>query len=179
MITHADIFDKVRTWIVDNVAAEVGDKVIEANQNAPRPARPYISVLVTTTTQKEHSNESHPGDTGMASIENELSCMVSVQCIGENAKTIMGNLRQTLEKPTVLQSLRAAGLPFIRVLSGVNDLTEQTGTQYEERAGVDIEFRAAAVVIDEVGVIESVEGAATHERPGGESTTLNYSIGAS
>lgn len=179
MITREQIFEKVRTWVLAEVAAAVGTKVIKANQNAPRPARPYITVLVTMTSQGEHSYEGAPDDNGNAQLENELACMVSLQAFGDNANTIMGNLRQSLEKPTVLQSLRATGLPFIRVLSGVNDLTEQVGTQYEERAGMDLEFRAVAVVTDAVGVIESVEGTATHERPGGASTNLNYSIGAS
>lgn len=177
MITQEQIFEKVRTWAVANADAAVTE-VIKANQNAPRPARPYITVLVTTTSQGEHSNEGAPDNDGVASIENELACMVSLQVIGNSAKTIMGNLRQSLEKTTVLTSLRATGLPFIRVLNGINDLTEQVGTQYEERAGMDLEFRTVAVVTDTVGVIESVEGTATHERPNGDSTDLNYSIGA-
>lgn len=177
-MTEDEIFTKVRTWALANKDAEV-TQIIKANQNAPRPARPYITVLITSTTQQGHSWEGAPNNDGDASIENELACMVSLQAFGESAKTIMGNLRQSLEKPTVLQSLRATGLPFIRVLNGVTDQTEQVGTQYEERAGMDLEFRAVAVVTDAVGVIESVEGTATHESPNGTTTTVNYSIGAS
>lgn len=176
MITHQQIFEKLRAWVLENAPA-VGDKVILANQNAPRPALPYITVHITTTAQGEHSSEGAPDDNGVAQMENELACMVSLQAIGSDANTIMGGLRQSLEKPTVHQSLRAAGLPFIRVLSGVNDLTEQVGTRYEERAGIDAEFRTVAVVTDTVGVIESVEGTATHERGENNSTTIDYQIG--
>jgi hypothetical protein len=172
-----EIENAVRDWVIANMHESV-EGVIIANQNAPRPKRPYITIFVSSTVQKEHSNVGAPNGSGVARIENETACMVSLQAFGVGAKTILYDLRGSLEKVTVLQSLRSSGIPFIRVLNGVTDITEVVGTQYEERASMDLEFRAVASVTDDLGVIESVSGTATHERGSNSSTTLNYEIGA-
>lgn len=176
-MTHEQILQALKDWLADN-KGNAGITVVEANQNAPRPALPYITLYVTSTPLNEHANQSAPNSAGTASIENEAAVMASVQCFGENSKSIMDGLRLSLEKVTVRQALRAAGLPYIRTLNGVNDLTEVVGTKYEPRAGMDLEFRAVMAVTDSVGVIESVEGTATHDTGKNNNLTINYEIGA-
>lgn len=181
-MTPDTMFTIIRDWAIANTNqdSEAGDvvTVIEANQNAPRPARPYITILVTSTRQKEFSYIGAPDENGDAVIENDEFCMVSIQCFGTGSKTIMANLRQTLEKVSVKDYFRELLLPFIAVTDGVNDLTETVGTQFEERAGMDLEFRTVAVVTDNVGVVQSVEGTATFDEGGEiEYVETNYTIG--
>lgn len=158
----AQIKESIRQWILDNKDASILS-VVYAQQNAPRPAKPYITLLVTPVTRKEHAHISAPNSSGEAIIENEAEIVASVQCYGDNALSLLDSLRNTLEKQTVRDALRGAGTPYIRTLNGVSDLTEQVGTNYEPRAGVDLEFRAVITVTDTVGVIEEVHGTATHE----------------
>jgi len=167
----------LRTWVVDNTALAESN-VVFANQNAPRPSRPYITIFVTTTPLSEHANVGAPDDDGDAVIENETAVMASIQCFGDTAYGVLEGLRGSLEKVTVQQALRAAGLPYIRTLSGVADLTETVGTQFEGRAGMDLEFRAVATVTDNVGVIESVEGTGIHETGTNTNYENDYQIGA-
>lgn len=176
-MTHAQIIQALKDWLNGNKGS-AGITVIRANQNAPRPALPYITLYVTSTTMGDHSNISAPNSAGTASIENEQAVMASVQCFGDDSKSIMDGLRQSLEKVTVRQALRAAGLPYIRTLNGVNDLTEVVGTKYETRAGMDLEFRAVSAVTDNIGVIESVEGTATVDTGLNDELTVNFEIGA-
>lgn len=170
-----EVKEQVRVWAAANVAE--GVTVVFANQNAPRPALPYVTIHVTAMPEKEHASVGPPDENGDAEIVNDLAPTVSLQAFGDGARDIMSGLRRSLDKVTVLQSLRAAGLPFIRDLSGVTDLSETVGTKFEDRAGLDLEFRAAGVVTDAVGAIESVEGTATHETGENIETNVNYQIG--
>lgn len=173
-MTQAQIMQALKDWIVLNVDAAV--TVVEANQNAPRPERPYVTIYITSTNQKEHANISAPNSSGIASIENENAVMVSLQCFGDDSKSIMDGLRNSLNKVSVQQALRSNCLPYIRVLNGVVDLTETVGSQLEARAGIDLEFRAVSSVADDLGVIESVEGTGTHVVEGIENN-VNYQTG--
>lgn len=166
----------VQSFIVDNTTLD-DSKVIRANQNSPRPNLSYITYLVTPTRKSEHANIGSPNDDGDALIENEKSITVSVQCFGEDAFDILEGLRGSLDKVTVRDALRAAGIPYIRTLNGVNDLTETVGTKFEGRAGIDLEFRTVDTVTDAVGVIESVEGTATHEISSNENYENTFQIG--
>jgi len=172
----ADIKSKLQTFIDDTT--DNGVAVVFANQNAPRPKGPYITIHITAIGQKEFGTIGEPNTDGDAEIVNDQEISVSLQAFGENAYSIMGGLRSSLDKVSVLQSLRAVGLLFIRVLNGVNDMSQTIGTKYEERAGMDLAFRAANVVSDHLGTIESVEGVGTHDTGKNENFQSNFQVGA-
>lgn len=169
------IEDIIQAWAVANADAEVNE-VILANQNGPRPERPYITFLITSDNQTEHADESEVNDDGEITITNDKTVIVSTQCFGENSKSIMDGLRNSLNKVSVKDGLRGSGLPYIRTLNGVTDLSQVVGSEFEERAGMDLEFRTTAEVIDEVGFIECVDGTATYET-GNQEININYQIG--
>jgi len=156
-MTNIDIKQVLKDWINAN-KGDPSITVIEANQNAPRPELPYITLLVTSVTVEEHANISSPNSDGDASIENEAAVMCSLQCFADDAFSILSGLKLSLEKVTVKQNLRAVGLPYIRTLSEVSDISEVVGTNFETRASLDLEFRTTLSVIDNIGVIESVYG---------------------
>lgn len=151
----------VQTWAQDFSAD--GVTVVFANQNAPRPAYPYITVHKTATAESEHSTIEGPDADGFADIVDDQTISISLQAFGDGAHDILSTLRNSLKKVTTLDYFRAQEMPFIRILSGINDLTTVVGSRQEERAGMDLEFRAANVVTDEVGLIESVSGSGEFE----------------
>lgn len=179
----AQIKAAIHDWVVENTDFVADDtarakRIVFANQNAPRPSTPFITILVASLPISEHSEVKAPAADGNADIANHRMVTASIQCYGDNALGIMEGLILSLQKVTVQQSLRAAGLPYIRTLSDVDDRSDVVGTKFEGRAGADLEFRAVATVTDAVGVIESVEGTATHET--GENTNYenDFQIGA-
>ncbi|MBC3540657.1 LIC_12616 family protein [Rufibacter sediminis] len=153
----AQIKPILQKWII--AATGLPDnKVVYANQNGPRPAFPYVTVHVTAKSDMGWADISVPDTDGVAEINNDRMVSISLQALGSGAMSLMETLRDDLERPTSLQQFRGAGLPFIRVLNDVNDLTTVVGTKYEERAGMDLEFRTAVQLTDEVGLIEAVTG---------------------
>lgn len=176
-MTHDEIMQALKDWLAAEVlGSNPAITVIEANQNTPRPARPYITLLVTSTPLSEHPNVSAPNSVGDASIENEAAVMVSLQCFGDNSKSIMDGIRMSLEKVSVRLALRADCLAYIRTTNGVMDTTATVGTKFEPRASMDLEFRSVSAVIDNIGVIESVEITGEFDTGIDEALITNYTV---
>lgn len=170
---HDVLKEKLREWADANTAS--GVKVIFANQNAPRPDFSYVTILVTSKQQKEHASYNCSGETGINfESTNDQDCSVSIQAFGSDAFSIIEDLRDSLSKRNILQDLREAGIVFVRVASGVNDLSSAVQSRFEERAGMDIMFRIAVTVTEDTEIIESVEGLGSIN---GEDYQVNYNIG--
>lgn len=157
-MTKEEIQAAVLKWAIANNGASLnGSKIVFANQNAPRPARPFITLFVNTFADGEHSSVGAPDDYGIAEIVSDRMVMVDIQAYGTNAQDIIDNLRLSFEKVRVQEELRRDKIPFIRVSSGFDDTSEVVGSEYEPRAQMDVEFRCAAIIEDDVGLIENVE----------------------
>jgi hypothetical protein len=165
----------IQKWIDDVTTSDV--KAVFANQNAPRPAYPYITIHKTVSTETEHSTVEPPDENGISDIVDDQTISISLQSFGNGASDIMSGLRDELKKVTTLQYFRDKKMPFIRILSGVNDLTDVVASRQEERAGMDLEFRAANVVKDNVGLIESVTGTGEFEITSIEKVDVTFETG--
>lgn len=164
---------KILNWLQNNASSDLS-AIIFANQNAPRPSYPFMTMHILSKEENEHADIPRPNDLGVTTISKTKNFTVSVQSFGPGSLDIMDDLRRTLEKVTVTQDLRSDGIAFIRVVSGVNDLSDTVDTEFEERAGMDVQFRTTAIVTDTVGVIESVDVTGINET--GESTQITETI---
>lgn len=81
---------------------------------------------------------------------------VSVQAIRGTPLQLLADVQDSLQRFTVMQTLRAAGLSFRRD-EGVVDVTELLSTADERRANLDFIFALQADHRDQTGVVESVE----------------------
>lgn len=138
-------------------AAATVRPVIWANQNGPQPASPYVTLQVTAAPQ-EGDAEVFDGVSGAGLVDIRLTRLWTVQvaCFGAGAVGELQELLKALHKITVQQALRAAGTCYVRVLSGPTDVPEVTGTTWQPRAVMDVQFRAAEDYTDDVGLIERV-----------------------
>lgn len=152
--------------------------VVFAQQNAPAPAGLYVTVQVLAMPRIRHATEGSPNNSGVAQIVDDIEPSVRLQSFGENAFATLEAVRDSLSKPTVLSSLRSAGLAFVDVLSGVDDISQVMGGTVEQRAGLDLRFRCAGVTTDNVGVIETVEITAVAEVDDDTAYTDTIEIGA-
>lgn len=137
-------------------ANSAGVPVIWANQNAPQPGGSYVTLQLLAFRDSGSSLRSGPDENGIATVRLDRTFTLSIMTIGEDALDILTHLRLSLEKETVLDVLRSEGLAFIQVLSAPQDLSETFGSRIIERYGMDIEFRYAHTVTDDVGIIETV-----------------------
>lgn len=151
-------FETVRTDIYDWVASIVGGSVtvIFENQNGPRPSLPYVSILLTTLTQIGVDYISPPDAMGDSDIIGDREFNIRIQAYGGDPITQLENIRSSLQKPSVLDTLRANNIVFVDRLS-INSVSALLDTEWEARASMDILFRIAQTDSDELGLIETVE----------------------
>ena len=143
----------IHTW----VSGETELKTIWYNPNAPRPATPYALLSTLTGSVKTGFTDDLKyvsGDT--YSISGQRTLSFSIKVIGEGAVHAVSSLQSSLEKPTVLEALRASGLA-VWDSGSVQSIPEILETGIEERANLDVLFGVLSSVTDEVGFIEEVE----------------------
>ena len=142
--------------IYDWAAAQVAIPVIWANQDGDQPAGAYVTLHVIAGTREGLPTIFAPDAAGLATIAQGQLLTLSLNTYGNGMSGAIQALRNSLELLTVQRDLRASGLAYVRVLSGPQDIPAITGTTWQKRAQMDIQFRAAVELIDDVGVIASV-----------------------
>jgi hypothetical protein len=156
----------IRRTIVDAIRGAMGPDipVILADQNEPRPPRPYISYkLMTGPIRNGHDSESMDEDGDLNMIgERELS--VSVNYYGLYAVEGMSALQTRLQFPSVRAILAQNKLVYVSD-SGVRDVSQLLETQTETRAQMDVNLRLtvsdqdlAAGYFEEVEITDSDTG---------------------
>jgi len=134
--------------------------VVFANQNAPSPNRPYVTLRLFARQDIGEPYFEAPDEYGVAVWGKDREASISVQVFGENQgdMDVTEDLFDSLHKETVRTfMLRAGGLVFVRHLTGITDLSGLMGNGIEPREQFDIRVRTAVVIEDDVGLIERVE----------------------
>lgn len=154
--------DTVRLGIYDWVKSELAgtdvtaEKIMWLNQDAPRPARPYVGLDVLVGPGRvghDQLTEVTPGVYDLVGVR-ELTCSVNIY--GEGSDQIADQLLCSLEKPTAQARLATYGLAMIEQ-SDPSDLTALIETRWEARTQFDVRFRVTSKTRDNVGYVEKVE----------------------
>lgn len=154
--TKDQIYSLLFNWIKDTT----GLTVIKANQKGPRPARPYASLnFINPSDALGDVQWSINGDKTVSS-EGMYKAVASINVFGENAVDTLAKLRNSLDRPDVVELFAAANVTHLD--SGqVNDLTALQETAYEERGQLDLTVAFVDGSEVDVGTIEHVELDAT------------------
>lgn len=151
-------FEVVKTnlydWAVSVVP--VGVVVVFYQPNAPRPELPYVTLYLNSLMQIGDDYIPKPDNTGEAAMVGDREFNLQIQSYGGDPITLLENVRTSLQKPSVLDTLRTNGIVFVNQ-NQINDITALLDTEWERRASMDILFRIAQVDDDDLGVIETVE----------------------
>ena len=148
-------------WIEIATGYPVG-KVVWADQNMPRPEKPYI--IARMSAFKSINREFiHPTDeVGKSDISTHKEFTLGIQCFTTDnidPIPIMLDLQDSLNKPKFMEMFNPEGLVFVETLMGPTDTTVKLDTTYERRASMDLRMRMPWVVTDsEQGLIELVSG---------------------
>lgn len=126
-------------------------------ENAPRPAYDYVTINITNYAQIGQDYTPRPtDDDGDVEQVGDREFTVQLQAYGGNVFDILETLRYSLQKQTVLDTLRADGIVFVQQFP-IQDITELVNTQFEKRATMDIVFRMGQTYDDVLGSIDTVE----------------------
>jgi hypothetical protein len=134
----------------------VGVPVIFYNENSPRPSLPYVTLYLQSLVQIGSDYTAPPDNTGDAEMVGDREFTLQFQSYGGDPITLLENVRTSLQKQTVLDTLRANGIVFVNHFP-INDITALLDTEFEARASMDILFRIAQTDEDVSGNIETVE----------------------
>lgn len=149
-------------WVTRFLGA--GVPAIWADQNAPAPSTTYVTLRPMTNTSVGEDYVGAPDDTGEAEIVGNREMMIYMQAFGAGALDALQTLRDSLRMESVQDAFIDAGIGFIDA-ERVENLSQLIATTMNERAALDVRFRANSSVIDNVGVIENVEIEATLTDP--------------
>lgn len=154
---------EVQKAIYDWVVAETGFNVIWERAKGPRPDRPYIGLLNISLVPQGLAYIGPPDDNGSAKIVGQSIMAISINSYIDMvaskivAINVLEELRLSIWKESTKTIFRDKGIGY---LSSTNNLNAEQilGTEFEQRGILDVNFLICSSIIDDVGLIERVEG---------------------
>lgn len=152
-MTYTEIKAAIYSW-VNSCACR---SVIWANQDAPAPARTYITLLISRIAAVGRDYVSPPDSAGTSRVQGNREFTLSLQAFGDSAIQDLMDLRDSLETVSVQQALADSGLAIVEHQQ-IQDVTFALGSTLEPRAVFDVRFRAGSEIVDDgTGFIQIVE----------------------
>lgn len=158
MRTEAQIYQSLFDWL----KRESGVTVIKANQKGPRPARPYASLNFQVASTRlgnsidQQSSVQNDADDWVVQTSGMRKAVASINIFGENAIATLAAVRDSLDRPDVIEEFQIAEIGHLDEGS-IQDLTALQETAYEERGQLDLTISYVAESEADVGTIEHVE----------------------
>jgi hypothetical protein len=139
-------------------AAIGSETVVFADQNAPRPALPYWTIKISTQRGIGIDGTSQGVDvSGNITIKGVREATVHVQRIGPGAIEGVADLRDNLAKVTIHEQWQVADMAIYDI-SDVQDIPfPLDNSQLEPRAVLDVFVRFGTTLLDNVGIIETLD----------------------
>ncbi len=130
--------------------------VIYANQNAPRPKKPFITLSLHTFKVLAMPIKSTIDDDGIQDVITSMSFVATIEAYSDQlhqAEELLNLIERYLR--TNIAYLHFKGdMSYTRTLSGVSALPTFEGVVSESRATFDTEFLVNMLTKDDVGIIE-------------------------
>lgn len=154
-LDFAIVKDSLYSWAVSVVP--IGMPVIYWQPNAPRPTVPYVTLFLSTINAVNQDWTSFDVDVnGVAAMKGDRQFILQVQAYGNDPLTVLENVRTSLQKESVLDTLRGNGIVFYQSIA-INDITDLVDSEFERRAQLDISFAIGQVYDDILGYFDTME----------------------
>lgn len=142
-------------WATANVPN--GMPIIYYYPNAPRPTVDYVTLLISNFSQIAFDYQTPPTDNaGDVNLVGDREFTLTIESYGNQPMQVLENLRTSLQKQTVLDSLRANGIVYVQWFPIV-DITDLINSRFEQRSTMDLLFRIAQQYTDTIGTIAQVQ----------------------
>lgn len=180
----SEIQSKLQKWAYDQLNLLVGGlRVIWSWQNSPRPAMPYVILQILSMVRMGGDYISKPDALGKGKIIANQYLNLNVSCFyGSDgsridAINVLDNLRLSLKKEAVIKYLNDNNISVTKEVSSILNLPEVIATGFEQRATMDIQFGVATYIEDDLGLIETINGAGTVYNQVHDELQVNLNIG--
>lgn len=155
-VSYATVKTNLYNWAIS--VLPVGMPVIFWEPNAPRPNVPYATLFLSSILavgQDWASNESDSA--GLINMQGDRQFTLSFQVYGgTDPLTVLENVRSSLQKQTILDTLRTNGIVFFQSLN-IEDITDLIDSQWERRASLDILFGIGQNYTDNPGYFDHLQ----------------------
>lgn len=131
--------------------------LILADQNGPRPGKPFAALAVRSMPGHPMTYEREPNADGVAELVQHRQVVVELQTFGNGAFEFAETVALKLLFPSNVMRAEALGLGVSRInnVLRVPELLNQS--QYEERGVLEFTVYDSLSGLDNVGLIENVE----------------------
>lgn len=152
-------FNVVKTNLYSWASAVVpnGMPIIFYEPNAPRPVVPYVSLYMTSIITVNQDYSSPESDLlGFIDMKGDRQFTLQIQCYGSDPLTVLENMRISLQKQTILDTLRENGIVFYQSIS-ITDISALIDSEYEKRAQMDVLLGIGQTYSDNPGYFDTIE----------------------
>lgn len=130
--------------------------LVHAQQNAPRPAKPYATLDVRNNGASGWLIEGGPDANGNATFLEQRVVSAEVQFFGLGAMDSASALGVKLRTPRQASRAASLGVPIARVRGALDATFLLNENQYEDRGILEFTAHHTGEIEDEVGLIETV-----------------------
>jgi hypothetical protein len=142
-------------WMITVVPS--GMPVIFWEPNAPNPSAPYVTMYLNSIVSVNQDWTAADADaSGVVDMKGDRQFTLQVNAYGGDPLTVLENIRTSLQKQTVLDTLRANGIAFYQAVN-IADITELVDSQWERRGSLDILFGIGQIYTDAPGYFDELE----------------------
>ena len=145
---------KARLWTL--LQPIIGEAVIWADQNAPRPAMPYCTLKLNTIKRKGTPYYASPDSNGLQDVLTMREATLQVQRFGDGSVEALETVSDKLALNSNLDKFSLQDISAYDVSSVTDVALLLNSLATEPRASVDVSVRWWADVSDNVGLIETV-----------------------
>lgn len=154
-LNYETVKKNLYAWAVSVVP--MGMPVIYWQSNAPRPVVPYVTLFLSSITALNQDYSYHNADAnGDINMKGDRQFTLQIQAYGNDPLTVLENIRSSLQKQTVLDTLRANGIVFYQSLT-INDISDLVDSQWERRAQLDVLMGIGQTYTDNPGYFDTIE----------------------
>lgn len=157
------IKSRLRTWILATTGLAQG-KVIFANQNAPKPEKPYITINPSMNIKKVGMHDFEEHVNGQVISRPVRRVLISLQGYGDGSIAYLSDCLESLDRTGVFEGFKSDNISIVnRDKIEVKDITLVSDGLYVERASLDFEIDVVSSYTDSPGYAEEVSLEATFE----------------
>lgn len=147
---------ETRRALISWVQTQIEIDCVWEDQGAPRPNLPFASAKIISGPRRKGTDELRRKSGPVYYVAGMRQITLSVQVYGAEALNKVSELQTSLEKPSVLGTLRSYGIAFVRA-EAVNDTSTALDNRFESRAQMDVILSVVDNDDDDIDYIANVE----------------------